>query len=638
MRLFGEDRQDAEEPDAYERTLKKNGNIVLTPQPHDDPNDPLNWKQWKRDVMLMVIGFHSLVGGGQTPILAAGFKTISKQFGVPLTKMSYTTGGYMFALGIGSVFAGPAAAIYGKRCVYLGGQIIFCAACVWAALSPTYASLLAARIVEGFGVSPVECLPSSSIAEIYFLHERAFRIGIYSMLLLGGKNIVPLVSAAIIESLGWRWVFGIVALIVGFNFVATYFFVLETAWDRNVQPAPSLRTISQRDSNPVAHGTEGELDQRNARSELVAPRRGLLSEEEDSRPLRHTTSGDTSEAVTDGHLGVTLTDTSESNGEGVPEQKVYDPEPRALHSILQKNADMRSGVEQRPATDRNVHAFSSLTSARRRPVFQVPASDIEGYKDESHPIYVKKTWRQQLAITNGRLTPIPYWKILLRPFVLYAYPAIAYSTVVYSFSVVWLIVMSESLSQIFQAAPYDFNALSIGLLYVAPLIGGILGSSVAGKLSDILTRYMSRRNGGIYEPEFRLVLAIPVALVTSLGLMGFGWSTYVKDPWIAPAVFFGCISFGCSLGSTMSISFVVDSYKQHAGEALVTLNLTKNTIGFIFSLWLNDALTADGSRTLFVILGSSQIVACVAALPLYIYGKRCRSWTYRKGMVDWLYE
>lgn len=95
--------------------------------------------------------------------------------------MSLTTGAYMFALGIGSVFAGPAASIYGKRPVYLCGQVIFCASCVWAALSPSYPSLLAARIVEGFGVSPVECLPSSSIAEIFFLHERAFRLGIYTM-------------------------------------------------------------------------------------------------------------------------------------------------------------------------------------------------------------------------------------------------------------------------------------------------------------------------------------------------------------------------------------------------------------------------------------------------------------------------
>lgn len=69
------------------------------------------------------------------------------------------------------------------------------------------ASLVVARIVQGIAVSPVECLPSATIAEIFFLHERAYRLGIYTLLLLGGKNLVPLVSAAIVQSLGWRWVF-----------------------------------------------------------------------------------------------------------------------------------------------------------------------------------------------------------------------------------------------------------------------------------------------------------------------------------------------------------------------------------------------------------------------------------------------
>lgn len=63
------------------------------------------------------------------------------------------------------------------------------------------------RVFQGVAVSPVECLPSATIAEIFFLHERAYRIGIYTLLLLGGKNLVPLVSAAIIGSFGWRWVF-----------------------------------------------------------------------------------------------------------------------------------------------------------------------------------------------------------------------------------------------------------------------------------------------------------------------------------------------------------------------------------------------------------------------------------------------
>ena len=36
-------------------------------------------------------------------------------------------------------------------------------------------------------------------------------------------------------------------------------------------------------------------------------------------------------------------------------------------------------------------------------------------------------------------------------------------------------------------------------MYISPFIGGVLGTAVAGKVSDIIVRYMSRRNDGIYE-------------------------------------------------------------------------------------------------------------------------------------------
>jgi MFS family permease len=131
--------------------------------------------------------------------------------------------------------------------------------------------------------------------------------------------------------------------------------------------------------------------------------------------------------------------------------------------------------------------------------------------------------------------------------------------------------------------------LSVGLLYIAPFVGGILGSAIAGKLSDLVCRGMAKRNGGVFEPEFRLFMVIPVAFATvlgiapisslTLGLWGFGWSAEVDDPWIAPTVFFGVIGFGCTLGSTVSVSFVVDSYRADAGSSLTSLNFCKNLLG-----------------------------------------------------------
>ncbi len=246
------------------------------------------------------------------------------------------------------------------------------------------------------------------------------------------------------------------------------------------------------------------------------------------------------------------------------------------------------------------------------------------------------TFAQQLKPYNGRLHYDNWLKVAIRPFILFCYPAVLWSAVVYACSVGWLIVLSESVSVIYRSrTTYGFSALSTGLIYVSPFIGGILGTAVAGKVSDIIVRYMSKRNGGLYEPEFRLVMAIPITIAQVIGLMGYGWSAYDHDAWIVPTVFFGIISFGCSLGSTTAITFCVDSYRQYAGEALVTLNFSKNIFhGLVFSLFFNKWLAADGSRTVFIWLGIIQLIFMGFTIPMYIFGKRARMWTVRKNLME----
>lgn len=187
--------------------MTNDGKFILDPQPEDTANDPLNWAAWRRDCALLSLGLFCMVGGGMTPILAAGFGDVAKEYDVDVASVSLTTGLYMMGMGLGSVIFSPTAILYGKRPVYLFGALLFIVTSIWCAVSPNFISLVLARIFQGVAVSPVECLPSATIAEIFFLHERAFRIGIYTLLLLGGKNLVPLVSAAIMQRLGWRWVF-----------------------------------------------------------------------------------------------------------------------------------------------------------------------------------------------------------------------------------------------------------------------------------------------------------------------------------------------------------------------------------------------------------------------------------------------
>jgi hypothetical protein len=154
-------------------------------------------------------------------------------------------------------------------------------------------------------------------------------------------------------------------------------------------------------------------------------------------------------------------------------------------------------------------------------------------------------------------------------------------------------------------------------------------------VSDIVVRALAKRNGGLYEPEFRLIMAVPILITTVAGLIGFGWSAEEKDHWMVPTFFFGLISFGCSLGSTTSITFCVDSYRQYAGEALVTLNIAKNILhGLVFSLFFTHWLEHDGAKMTFIWTGVIQLFLMLSTVPLFIFGKRARMWTVRKNMME----
>jgi hypothetical protein len=361
------------------------------------------------------------------------------------------------------------------------------------------------------------------------------------------------------------------------------------------------------------------------------------------------------EAQAEGETSPTLnfTGVSTHTRQSLEHQGTHSPglEPVSSGKIAKTTIPANAGeIEQSSTTaplTPNLHNFNSPYYQRGFP--QVPDLDNEKIpvsklmappKTQMYTNALRhrpaKSFAQQLKPYHGRLNHDKWFKVMLRPFVLFSYPAVLWSAAVYSCSVGWLIVISESMAMIYRDKHlYNFNALQTGLVYISPFVGGILGTAVAGKVSDIIVKAMARRNGGLYEPEFRLIMAGPMLVSTVIGLMGFGWSAEERDHWIVPTIFFGIISFGCSLGSTTSITFCVDSYRQYAGEALVTLNFSKNIFhGLVFSLFVTHWLTHDGPKTVFLWMGVIQLILLVFTIPMYIYGKRARMWTVRKNFME----
>lgn len=486
--------------------------------------------------------------------------------------------------------------------------------------------------------------------------------------------MTPLVSAAIIQSLSWRWVFWIIALIVAFSAVLLFLFVPETFWDRS--PIPKSRTPSRPplfkriSSKWSAHG-RAPHDHTAHEGQTEKP--AVIPDERSHKDSQFSTVPDLEKATQKVRLAAEEHHVQFATASG-PDQghpKHTDESIQAADNSMDNKDDKtishtttpaplklaENTIATTPPPTAPLTAATTTTGSLARPTpSRTPSNrslrfpwhkqqQTEAERQEAlaqHSAYSRhwrereaKSFVQQLRPWHGRLNQDNWFKVAIRPFILFAYPSVLWSAAIYSCSVGWLIVVSESVTVIYREDYYHFNALQTGLMYISPFIGGVLGTAVAGKVSDVIVKAMARRNGGLYEPEFRLVMAIPILFTTLVGLMGYGWAAEERDLWIVPTVFLGVISFGCSLGSTTAITFCVDSYRQYAGEALVTLNFSKNIFhGLVFSFFVTGWIETDGAKSVFIWVGVIQLFVLLSTVPMFMYGKRARMWTIRKNFME----
>jgi hypothetical protein len=169
--LLGSRNLDAESPEYSD--LKKQGHVVLQPQPCDSPNDPLNWTLKVKLSIYITIVVTMVSIGGVLGMLSTAGRILGEKFHVKYSVVIQNvtapgTGSTMGAL----FFAAPLAAVFGKRVLIFFGVMgitidmfvgIF-------ANSLTYYRTLS--LFNGIWMAPVELLIAPITTDLIFVHQR----------------------------------------------------------------------------------------------------------------------------------------------------------------------------------------------------------------------------------------------------------------------------------------------------------------------------------------------------------------------------------------------------------------------------------------------------------------------------------
>ena len=506
-------------------------NRILNPQPSEDPNDPLNWPIWKRDLILAILSLVSVIAATASPLLAADSVTLAIDFGRTFQDAALLTGYHLLGVGVAGFIFVASARIWGKRHLFLFGSLLMVAASAWGGSTVhghSYRSLLWARLFQGVALAPFEALVNACVGDLYFVHERGTRMALTNVSLFGGAFLTPVFVGMITHNIGWQWSFYFIAIFQAGGFLLILFFVPETAYRR----ASSLDTDI-----------------------------GSNSSSQDFLPSAHT-----------------------GNAIEVDEK----------------------GAQTQTTTTTTTNSYTA-----------------------------KKTFAQNLSPFDGRKSDESFFKLLLRPFPLFLHPGIAWACLTQGVIIGWTVMVGVIIAAVFLGPPLFLDEEQTGYIYTAAFIGSIIGLILSGLLSDSIANMMTRLNHGKYEPEFRILLVLPMLICCGIGLYGFGFATanVTKYGEILTEVFLAFIIVGMVMGAVASALYIVDAHREIAVEAFTCLLIFKNLFSFGMTFGAYQWLFKIGIKDLFTILGSIEMGICLLAIPMYVLGKRNRGFMHRHDIL-----
>ncbi|OJJ66499.1 hypothetical protein ASPBRDRAFT_69646 [Aspergillus brasiliensis CBS 101740] len=180
--------------------------MVLQPKPMNDPNDPLNWKPWRKNLNFALTCLYVLL---ITEFLCAATPTwgpVHEQLGFSWATLnnSYAIGcGF---LGIGAVILTPLALKFGRRPLYLSSILIVFAVGIWSAKMQKTVDIMLVNVFSCASGALSEVMIQMTIADVFFVHQRGVMNAIFIWTAQIGGSLGPLVAGFVTVSQGWRWV------------------------------------------------------------------------------------------------------------------------------------------------------------------------------------------------------------------------------------------------------------------------------------------------------------------------------------------------------------------------------------------------------------------------------------------------
>ncbi|THY80523.1 putative MFS multidrug transporter [Aureobasidium pullulans] len=215
-----------------EYLVERHGTLDLDPMPQWGNADPMNWQYWKKLSNLLLVAISAMLATMNAAAIMPAFAIIAKDLDIPIPKAAYLTSVQIAVLGVAPLFWRPLSDRYGRRPIWLISSICSMIGNIGCAYAPNFGSMMACRALVSFFISPAAAIGSGVVTETFFKNERARYMGIWTLFVTCGVPGGAFLFGFVANSLDYRWVYRILAIVNGAQFIAFVFLGPETRYLR----------------------------------------------------------------------------------------------------------------------------------------------------------------------------------------------------------------------------------------------------------------------------------------------------------------------------------------------------------------------------------------------------------------------
>ncbi|KAL8928415.1 MAG: hypothetical protein Q9172_000901 [Xanthocarpia lactea] len=221
------------EPNLLAKTAH-DGQTVLIPQPSDASDDPLNWSQTRKHVVLAIVCACTFLPDYGSVTGAITLIPQAAEYGITPDEVNHSQSGNQFMVGAGGVVAVMLSAFFGRLPVLFWFMVIATATAAGQAGSHGYNGFFVPRVLNGFFAGAAQGSGLMFIKDIFFLHEHARKINIWQASVILSPYLGPLLASFMLTRLSWRWPFWIYTIETAGCLLAVILWGDETFYDRRL--------------------------------------------------------------------------------------------------------------------------------------------------------------------------------------------------------------------------------------------------------------------------------------------------------------------------------------------------------------------------------------------------------------------